>query len=67
MINIKVNNTTHQIEHNCSLAQILSELSIEVSGIAIAINQHIISKSDWSNTVLHNNDEILIIQATQGG
>jgi sulfur carrier protein len=67
MINIKVNNTAHQFEHNCSLKTILSELNIVVSGIAVAVNQNIITKSDWNNTILNNNDEVLIIKATQGG
>lgn len=67
MINIKVNNTIHQLEYNCSLETLLSGLNIEISGIAVAVNQHIISKSDWKNTALNNNDEVLIIKATQGG
>ena len=36
-------------------------------GIAIAINDEVIRRSDWAVTKIQNNDRILIIQATQGG
>lgn len=37
------------------------------SGIAIAINNEIIPKGEWEKYELKNNDNILIITATQGG
>lgn len=36
-------------------------------GIAIAVNQQVISKSQWDDFKLKENDEVLIIKATQGG
>ena len=67
MINIKVNNTKHQFQSNSSLEVILNLLDISVHGIAVAINQNIITKADWNTKILNENDEILIIKATQGG
>jgi sulfur carrier protein len=37
------------------------------SGIAVALNQEVIPKSEWENTVLKNEDKIIIITATAGG
>lgn len=37
------------------------------SGIAVAVNLKVIPKKDWQNTMLIDNDEVLIITATQGG
>ena len=45
----------------------LSTLKIESKGIAIAVNQTVISKSEWNKTQLKENDNITIIKATQGG
>ena len=46
-------------------------LDIEVpqkqNGIAVAVNNTIIPKSDWNSYHLHPNDQVLIISATQGG
>ena len=67
MINIKVNKTRHQFERHSSLEFILNVLDISINGIAVAINQNIISKADWSTTSLTDGDQIDIITATQGG
>lgn len=39
----------------------------EKTGIAVAINHSVIPRSDWKNTQLTENDNILVITATQGG
>lgn len=67
MITINVNNTIHQLEVNTSIAQLLSTLKSPVNGIAVAINNTVIPKYNWTETELKDNDDILIIQATQGG
>ena len=67
MINIKVNNTIHQFQVASSLATILNELEIVTNGIAVAVNQNIITKTNWSTKALNEGDEVLIIKATQGG
>ncbi len=36
-------------------------------GIAIAVNQQVVSRSQWADFKLKENDEVLIIKATQGG
>lgn len=67
MITVKVNNKEHQFSATNSLHEILEQLQISPNGIAVAVNQHIISKADWAKTTLSPNDAILIIKATQGG
>ena len=67
MINIKVNNTIHKFQTASSLATILNELEIVTNGIAVAVNQNIITKTNWSTQALNEGDEVLIIKATQGG
>ncbi|PKG50848.1 sulfur carrier protein ThiS [Olleya sp. 1-3] len=67
MINIKVNNITYQFQSTVTLDQIINQLDISVNGIAVAINQSIITKSDWISTTPNDGDALLIIKATQGG
>ncbi|WP_272022579.1 sulfur carrier protein ThiS [Olleya namhaensis] len=67
MINIKVNNTTYQFQSTVTLDQIINQLDISVNGIAVAINQSIITKSNWTSTTPNDGDAVLIIKATQGG
>jgi len=67
MINIKVNNTPYQFQADSSLGTILNDLEVSTNGIAVAVNQNIITKTDWNTQTLNEGDEILIIKATQGG
>ncbi|AWH75227.1 thiamine biosynthesis protein ThiS [Dokdonia sp. Dokd-P16] len=67
MINIKVNHTSYQFPAQVTLDQILTQLDISVSGIAVAINEHIITRSQWVSTIPNDGDAVLIIKATQGG
>jgi sulfur carrier protein len=43
------------------------EMPDKQNGIAVAINQEVIPKSDWETTLLDSSQQILIIRATQGG
>ncbi len=67
MIQIKVNNETVHIEPNCSVSQLITNQKFPSKGIAIAVNQEVVPKTNWDNFTLQQNDEILIITATQGG
>ena len=66
-MNITVNHETKTLAQVTSLDQLLGDLKISTQGIAVAINNQIITKTQWSNTPLHENDNVTIIQATQGG
>jgi sulfur carrier protein len=66
-MNITVNNKTHYLQNAFSIESMVLELKLETRGIAIAINQSVVPKKDWSQTKLEENDNITIIKATQGG
>ncbi|HSH66425.1 MAG TPA: sulfur carrier protein ThiS [Bacteroidia bacterium] len=36
-------------------------------GVAVAINNQVVAKSQWANTSVSDKDTIMIIRATQGG
>ncbi len=67
MITIKVNNKAKQISQAFSVEQLLHDLKQPNQGIAVAINQSIIPKNNWSEEILNEGDDVLIIKATQGG
>jgi len=65
---ITVNHKTYVLDDACSVEQMLSiVLQKEAKGIAVAINQSIVSKSSWSTERLNDGDQVLLIKATQGG
>lgn len=66
---LKINNQTKQFTASNLTVQTLLDLEIpeKQNGIAIAINNTIIPKSNWNSHSLKETDTILIISATQGG
>ncbi len=66
---IKVNNQIKKITSNNLTVQTLLDLEIpnKQNGIAIAINNFVVPKSNWNSHYIKEKDEILIISATQGG
>ena len=64
---INLNNYPVTISKGTSLQQILEEYRISSKGIAVAINNQIVSRGSWSDILLKENDQLTIIKATQGG
>ncbi|MEH3113727.1 sulfur carrier protein ThiS [Pedobacter terrae] len=65
---VTINNQNYQLKESCSIEQMLTDvMSTETNGLAIAVNQTIISKSVWNTYVLNPGDQIILIKATQGG
>ncbi len=67
MITVNVNNQNHSFKEPVKLHELLEQLNIQASGIAIAINNEIVSKSQWEQTQVEEGSKILVIKATQGG
>ncbi len=67
-MNIIINNQSHDFQHGIKLADAIQTLDLKNhKGIAIAINNEVIPKQNWSSHELKDQDNIIIITATQGG
>ncbi len=65
---ITVNQQTYQITDVCSVQHLITVvLNTPAKGIAVAVNQAIVSKGNWEDYLLNPSDQIIIIKATQGG
>lgn len=65
---ITLNNNLQTVSENATLFEIVfAQLGEKQSGVAVALNDAVISKNHWQTTQLKSNDQILIIKATQGG
>ncbi|CAM4284186.1 sulfur carrier protein [Pedobacter westerhofensis] len=65
---ITVNNQAFKLNASSSVSQLLSAvLHVPGNGIAIAVNQAIVPKSDWPAYMLKPGDQVVLIKATQGG
>jgi sulfur carrier protein len=64
---IYLNGKKYTVGQNSLEHFLKAQLLWEKQGIALAINDAIVSKTNWKNVLLSENDKLLIITATQGG
>ncbi|NJO87930.1 MAG: sulfur carrier protein ThiS [Chloroflexia bacterium] len=56
------------LEEPCSLYSLMAEKGLlEKKGIAAAVNNTVIPKNEWDQFILHDDDNVLLITAVQGG
>jgi sulfur carrier protein len=67
MIKLLVNEKSIEISNDFNILQLLNQINSPEDGIAVAVNNTIILKNSWESKTLLENDNVLIIQATQGG
>ena len=67
MMKISVNDKDFEIEENASILMLISKTNSPQTGIAVAVNNSVVPKSDWNDFIINENDNVLIIKAAQGG
>ena len=63
---IKVNNK-EVLTGACNLLKLSQELELSPTGIAVAVNNRMVPRTEWEHFVLNENDELIIIKAVCGG
>lgn len=67
-MNITINKDPKTIGTDSRLLQLLKDVKLLYQkGIAIAVNDQVITRDNWELFQLKENDKITIIKATQGG
>ncbi len=66
---IVLNGTEKDLDDNIYIIDLIKKFKIsnDKSGVAVALNNDVISKSEWKRVKVKENDRIEIIQAVQGG
>ena len=66
---LKINNQFKTFDcKSLTIQELLNfELPKKQNGIAVAVNETVVSKPQWTTFFLSSSDTILIITATQGG
>jgi sulfur carrier protein len=67
-LQITINNQSFEFAEQLSLQSAIAVLDMkETRGIAVALNEQIIPRSEWEQTDLQDEDKIIIIGAVAGG
>ena len=65
---IYINDQAHVLEQEQSLSELFKHLKMNVAkGIAVAVNNKVVPRSEWTKFQINKNDKLLLITATQGG
>ncbi len=65
---VSINGEEFNFESKKNLSLLFKDLKIDTpKGIAVAVNNIIISRNSWEEHLINDNDKIIIIKATQGG
>ena len=64
---ITINEKQIEVGDNTNIEQLLVRLDKPLKGTAIAVNQYVISRSQWGEHLLCDGDEISLFQAIAGG
>ncbi len=64
---IFINDTPSECPENTTITQLLLLQGIQAVNIAVAVNDSVVSKTNWDNTVICDGSRIIIIKAVQGG
>lgn len=65
---ITINNQIYQFDEKTTLENAVDALQLEeTKGIALALNEEIIPRSQWKETILTDEDKIIVIGAVAGG
>lgn len=64
---ISVNNKETEIANGGTLADLAAQLELPAQGVAIAVNNKMVPRTQWNDTILNKNDSLVIIKAACGG
>lgn len=67
LMKISVNNKETEIANGGTLADLAAQLELPAQGVAIAVNNKMVPRAQWNDTILNENDSLVIIKAACGG
>lgn len=66
-MNITLNNKEITLTEGATLLQLIQEANLPSQNIAIAVNNTLVLRDNWSQTTLNNGDNVVAIASAYGG
>jgi len=66
-IRLEINGESREIEPVSNVRELLRQLGIAESRVAVEVNHRIIRRADWESTAISNLDHVEIVQFVGGG
>lgn len=62
-----VNGEPRDVTEDATVAGVVASVTRAPSGVAVAVNGELVTRSTWASTPLHEADRLDVVTATQGG
>lgn len=64
---VVVNGVPRTVPRDVSLAALVGEVSADATGVAAAVNDAVVPRSEWGSRTLRDDDRVEVLTAVQGG
>lgn len=64
---VTINGAAHEVAEGTTVAQAVRTLTRATTGVAVAVNDEVVTRSSWETTALADQDRIEVLTAVQGG
>ena len=62
-----VNGESRELSGKPSLAELITQLDLPATRIAVELNREVVRRNDWSGTMLNEDDRVEIVHFVGGG
>jgi thiamine biosynthesis protein ThiS len=62
-----VNGESRELSGSPSLADLITQLELPATRIAVELNREVVRRNDWSGTMLNEDDRVEIVHFVGGG
>jgi thiamine biosynthesis protein ThiS len=66
-LQVYVNGEAREFSGPLSLSELITQLELPATRIAVELNRTVVRRGDWSATTLHDDDRIEIVHFVGGG
>ncbi|MEV4546509.1 sulfur carrier protein ThiS [Nonomuraea wenchangensis] len=64
---VQINGATHEVADGTTVAQAVQALTATTTGVAVAVNDEVVTRGAWETTALRERDRVEVLTAVQGG
>ncbi|MED7925524.1 sulfur carrier protein ThiS [Nonomuraea wenchangensis] len=64
---VQINGATHEVADGTTVAQAVRALTATTTGVAVAVNDEVVTRGAWETTALRERDRVEVLTAVQGG
>ena len=62
-----INGESQELSGTPSLAELITQLELPATRIAVELNREVVRRNDWSGTMLNEDDRVEIVHFVGGG